>query len=39
MENRTSSVNYGLDKVRFPAPVPAGSRVQLTATITSQEYK
>lgn len=28
------SVNYGLDRVRFPAPGPVGSRVRLTATIT-----
>lgn len=33
IENRTSSVNYGLDKVRFPAPVPSGSRVRLTARL------
>jgi len=33
IENRTSSINYGLDKVRFPAPVPSGSRVRLTATL------
>ncbi|MGY5882375.1 MaoC family dehydratase [Modestobacter lacusdianchii] len=26
-------VNYGLNKVRFPAPVPAGSRIRLTATL------
>ena len=25
------AVNYGLNKVRFPAPVPAGSRVQVSA--------
>jgi acyl dehydratase len=29
----TTKVNYGLNKVRFPAPVPAGSRIRLTATI------
>jgi acyl dehydratase len=34
VENRTSSINYGLDKVRFPAPLPSGSRVRLTATLT-----
>lgn len=28
-----TKVNYGLDKVRFVSPVPAGSRVRLTATI------
>lgn len=33
VENRTSSINYGLDRVRFPAPVPSGSRVRLTATM------
>ena len=26
-------VNYGLNKVRFPAPVPVGSRLRLTATL------
>ena len=26
-------VNYGVNKVRFPAPVPVGSRVRLTATL------
>src|SRR3982750_2799755 len=28
-------VNYGWNKVRFPAPVPSGSRVRATAEITS----
>lgn len=26
-------VNYGLNKVRFPAPVPTGSRVRLRAAV------
>ncbi|MGY1733337.1 MaoC family dehydratase [Geodermatophilus sp. SYSU D01045] len=30
-------VNYGLDKVRFPSPVPVGSRVRLTATLKDVE--
>ncbi len=30
-------VNYGLNKVRFPAPVPVGSRVRLTATLIDIE--
>jgi acyl dehydratase len=30
-------VNYGLNKVRFPAPVPVGSRIRLTATLTDVE--
>jgi acyl dehydratase len=29
------AVNYGLNKVRFPAPVPAGSRIRLGATLAS----
>ncbi|MGC5029377.1 MaoC family dehydratase [Micromonospora sp. DT229] len=29
----TTKVNYGLDKVRFPAPVPVGARVRMRATI------
>jgi acyl dehydratase len=30
-------VNYGWNKVRFPAPVPAGSRVRATAELVSSE--
>jgi acyl dehydratase len=29
------SINYGLDKVRFPNPVRVGSKVRLTATVAS----
>ncbi|WP_305093269.1 MaoC family dehydratase [Prescottella sp. R16] len=31
------SLNYGYNKVRFPAPVPSGSRIRMRATITSAE--
>lgn len=31
-EARTK-VNYGLGKVRFPAPVPAGSKIRMRATL------
>ena len=31
------AVNYGLNKVRFPAPVPVGSKIRLTATLTEIE--
>ena len=31
------SLNYGYDKVRFPAPVPVGSRVRMRATVVSAE--
>src|SRR5215210_3786697 len=30
-------INYGFDKVRFPAPVPAGSRVRAFLTVQSVE--
>ncbi len=30
-------VNYGWNRVRFPAPVPAGSRVRATAQVTEVE--
>jgi acyl dehydratase len=31
------AVNYGLNKVRFPAPVPVGSKLRLTATLKDVE--
>lgn len=31
------AVNYGLDKLRFPAPVPVGSKVRGTFTIAGVE--
>jgi acyl dehydratase len=37
IEEMDMAVNYGLNKVRFPAPVPAGSRVQVTATLADAE--
>jgi acyl dehydratase len=29
------SINYGLDRVRFPAPVPVGSRIRATFEVAS----
>jgi acyl dehydratase len=31
----TTKVNYGLNKVRFPAPVPEGSKLRATATLAA----
>ena len=31
------AINYGLDKVRFPAPAPVGSHVRLIATVDQVE--
>jgi acyl dehydratase len=33
----SQAINYGLDKVRFPAPAPVGSRVRLTAAVERVE--
>jgi acyl dehydratase len=33
IENLTMAVNYGLDRVRFPAPVPTGSRIRAGAAL------
>ena len=35
VDNLAQGINYGLGKVRFPGPVPAGSRVRGTLSITS----
>ena len=32
-------INYGSDKVRFPAPVPVGSRIRAGVELTSLETK
>jgi acyl dehydratase len=37
VETMGVAVNYGLNKVRFPAPVPVGSRIRLGATLASVE--
>ncbi|MGW0767933.1 MaoC family dehydratase [Streptomyces sp. NPDC002676] len=37
VEGVKMGVNYGTNKVRFPAPVPVGSRLRSTATITGVE--
>ena len=30
----TTKVNYGMDKVRFVSPVPVGSRIRMSATVS-----
>ena len=37
VSDATMGVNYGLNKVRFPAPVPVGAKVRLTATLKDVE--
>lgn len=33
------SINYGFDRVRFPAPVPVGSRIRAQSTLKKVEIK
>jgi acyl dehydratase len=37
VEGTKMGVNYGLNKVRFPSPVPVGSKLRLGATVTDVE--
>ena len=37
MVDMKMGLNYGLNKVRFPAPVPSGSRVRARITLASIE--
>lgn len=37
VQGTSMGVNYGCDKIRFPAPVPVGSRVRGTGALTSVE--
>jgi acyl dehydratase len=33
VEDASAAINYGLNRVRFPAPVPVGSRIRTTSRI------
>ncbi len=35
--NISMGINYGVNKVRFPAPVPCGSRIRFSALLQSAE--
>ncbi|MCW2501758.1 MAG: enoyl-CoA hydratase [Actinomycetia bacterium] len=37
VEGVTTKVNYGLNKVRFTGPVPAGAKIRAAATLVSVE--
>jgi acyl dehydratase len=39
VEGAGLTVNYGLNKVRFPAPVPVGSRLRLRLEVASAEQR
>ncbi|GAA5166937.1 MULTISPECIES: MaoC family dehydratase [Amycolatopsis] len=37
VDDVTTKVNYGLNKVRFPAPVPSGARIRARGTLAGVE--
>jgi acyl dehydratase len=37
IDNLKMAVNYGLNKVRFPSPVPVGAKIRLVAKLASVE--
>ena len=37
LEGFAFAINYGLNRVRFPAPLPVGSRVRMTARLAKVE--
>ena len=39
LEGQKLSINYGFDRVRFPAPVPVGARIRTTSTLKRVEVK
>ena len=39
IEGARMGINYGIDRVRFTAPVPVGSRVRLKAKLVSAERR
>ncbi len=39
LKGQKLGINYGFDKVRFPAPVPVGSRIRTTSTLKRVEIK
>jgi acyl dehydratase len=39
VDNVTAALNYGLNKVRFPSPVPVGSKLRVTVTVTAARQK
>ncbi|MCB1744545.1 MAG: MaoC family dehydratase [Gammaproteobacteria bacterium] len=39
LDGQKAGINYGFDRVRFPAPVPVGSRIRSTRTLKRVEIK
>jgi acyl dehydratase len=39
LEGQKLGINYGFDRVRFPSPVPVGSKIRTTSTLKRVEIK
>ena len=39
IEGQKLGINYGFDRIRFPAPVPVGSKIRSTNTLRRVEIK
>lgn len=39
LEGQKLTINYGFDKVRFPAPVPVGAKIRTQSTLKRVEIK
>ena len=39
LEGQKMGINYGFDRVRFPAPVPAGARIRVSSALKRAEIK
>ena len=39
VEGQKLGINYGFDRIRFPSPVPAGSKIRATSTLRRAEIK
>ena len=39
LDGQKMSINYGFNKVRFPAPVPVGAEIRTTSTLRTVEIK
>lgn len=39
IEGQKLGINYGFDRIRFPSPVPAGTKIRATSTLKRVEIK
>jgi acyl dehydratase len=39
LDGQKLAINYGFDRVRFPAPVPVGARIRASSTLKRAEIK